>query len=282
MFILNQQSKSYEYSKMQSNDKLILNELENKFYSVAYDSYHETFAFTELNKYTKGTVFKSGKFGILNDKISKFFRPSNFKARMELNIENRLNMLIHGSTGTGKSHNIMNALNSYLSSKNAVGLYITEKTPFSKISDLITLVRIDKPECFIFIVFDEFEKTVKYNNRIGGNPIQEILTFLDGGLSQNNTIVTAICNDVDELPDTLLNRPGRFELILKIDQLEDIVIIDFINTLLPEHRRNTDFANSVLNKALLLQNKTIDYIRVLVYSELAELIEYEDIVDSYK
>lgn len=65
---------------------------------------------------------------------------------------------------------------------------------------------IDSIQQEALILFDEFDKT--FEERDDCNPQYEVLNVLDG-LSIGKKLFAFICNDLEEINDCMLNRPGR-------------------------------------------------------------------------
>ena len=71
-----------------------------------------------------------------------------------------------------------------------------------------------RQKCVVF--FDEYDKVFKYDCHNDYDPSTEMLTLFDGVMGGDKLFVVT-CNDVMELNEYLVNRPGRFHFHLRFD-----------------------------------------------------------------
>lgn len=117
-------------------------------------------------------------------------------------------VLLYGPPGTGKTTAIQMIVDK-CRPKNSVVIYITSSIP----RDLIEELREDKR--FKIIVFEELTQTLSSTN------INRFLTFLDGESSLDNLYVIGTTNYPESLPGNIVDRPGRFDKLFKIDHTSD-------------------------------------------------------------
>lgn len=65
--------------------------------------------------------------------------------------------------------------------------------------------------------------------RLGRRNVEELLTFLDGETSWNNSITIATTNYPEQLPANLVDRPGRFETFVKFDNPTRIQVREMLD-----------------------------------------------------
>lgn len=71
-----------------------------------------------------------------------------------------------------------------------------------------------RQKCVVF--FDEYDKVFKYDCHNDYDPSTEMLTLFDGVMGGDKLFVVT-CNNVMELNEYLVNRPGRFHFHLRFD-----------------------------------------------------------------
>lgn len=119
----------------------------------------------------------------------------------------RRGVLLYGPPGTGKTSAI-NMIVDSLKNKDIVLFYISDSIPSEFIENLKNDNRLK-----IFI-FEELTQTIREN-------IGFFLTFLDGENSLYNSYTIATTNYPEQLPGNIVNRPGRFDKLFRIDKIPE-------------------------------------------------------------
>ncbi len=130
------------------------------------------------------------------------------KVYRDLQLLYKRGVLLYGPPGTGKTTAIQMIVDK-CRPKDSVVIYITAAIP----RDLIEELRDDKR--FKIIVFEELTQTLSSTN------INRFLTFLDGESSLDNLYVIGTTNYPENLPGNIVDRPGRFDKLFKIDHTSD-------------------------------------------------------------
>ena len=135
-------------------------------------------------------------------KESKIYGSHNEKADKVLNsfdmFNRNLGVMISGNKGLGKS------LFARLLSRKAIerGLPVIVVNFYAPgIMDYIDSIQQE-----VLVLFDEFDKT--FEEKSNFNPQHEVLNVLDG-LCIGKKLFAFVCNDLSEISDYMLNRPGR-------------------------------------------------------------------------
>ncbi len=147
---------------------------------------------------------------ILEDDIKKSLINITKVLKRNIKETKSRGLLFIGKPGTGKTKSgrvLMNKINStfiWVSSKDFINRY-GEETSIGSLSLAFKLAR-DLAPTILFI--EDIDKWLE------GNMIDLLKTELDG-LKENKNIVTILTsNEPEKLPDTLLDRPGRFHDVL--------------------------------------------------------------------
>ena len=167
-------------------------------------------------------------------KEDKIYGSHDKKADKVLNSFNMFNrnlgVMISGNKGMGKS------LFARLLSRKAIerGLpVIVVNFYVPNIMDYIDSIQQE-----VLILFDEFDKT--FEEKVDFNPQYEVLNVLDG-LSVGKKLFAFICNDLSEINDYMLNRPGRIHYHFRFDYPTDEEIREYLKDKLnPQHYDQID------------------------------------------
>lgn len=133
------------------------------------------------------------------------------------NLHHKRGALLFGPQGAGKTTSINQVLLS-LKSKDGIGIIVPAHT-----NALDELQRVqeavgDRP---LVVIFEEITERLREDR-------SSILSFLDGQFSTKNTYFIATTNYPEELPANLIDRPGRFDILLEygnptIDQIRSFI-----------------------------------------------------------
>lgn len=215
------------------------------------------------NKYKEGIEIKEGIFKTINKDIDSFLSEEMELAREALGMMNKCGVMFKGSPGAGKTFLAGQVAQRMCNEKNGIGIIVTDTK--INMADIINIIRRDQPDIFITVVFDEFEKSFRRNDT-------NLLSFLDGTDSKENTLIIATINDIEALPDYVIDRPGRFEKIYDFIMSDDEILIPIIKNLMPEKYK--EYISN--NLELLIEdikkdkNITIDSVRMHIRNKLYE------------
>ena len=154
-------------------------------------------------------------------KEDKIYGSHDKKADKVLNSFNMFNrnlgVMISGNKGMGKS------LFARLLSRKA----IEKGLPVIVVNFYVPNIMnyIDSIQQEVLILFDEFDKT--FEEKVDYNPQYEVLNILDG-LSVGKKLFAFICNDLSEINDYMLNRPGRIHYHFRFDYPTDEEIREYL------------------------------------------------------
>jgi hypothetical protein len=156
-------------------------------------------------------------------------------------------VLLYGKPGIGKTREILRIFENAAELKTRV---IFVPSDFDYLSKMHRFREVMEKDSTV-IVLEELTERLK-----GG--VEHLLSFLDGEQSWNNSYVIATTNYAQDLPANIIDRPGRFELILSYDDLTEEQIIKFMvgNSVAEEEVR----ANMAELKAL-----SLDYLGYIAF-----------------
>lgn len=138
-------------------------------------------------------------YGVHTKKVDKVFKSF-------LAFERHMGVILSGEKGIGKS--LFAKLLSIKAIKNNYPLIIVD-TYYPGIADFLTRINQE-----VFILFDEFEKVFAKTSDY--DPQTELLTLFDG-ISTGKKCFIITCNQLHNLNDYLVNRPGRFHYHFRFD-----------------------------------------------------------------
>lgn len=106
---------------------------------------------------------------------------------------------------------------------------------------------IDSMDQQMLVLFDEFDKTFKSNER---NDTQAQMLSLFDGVSMNKKLFCITCNSLSGLNDFLVNRPGRFHYHFRFEYPDQAQIEQYMMDNVPEEKHSEikkviDFAKKV-------------------------------------
>lgn len=154
------------------------------------------------------------------DKINKVMK--SFEA-----FDRSLGVILSGDKGIGKSLFIQ--LLSVESIKRGIPVIIVD-APYPGVEDFID--SIDQES---LILFDEFEKVFKSHD--GHNPQDALLSLFDG-LSQRKRIYAITVNNLHQVNDFMINRPGRFHYHIRFDYPSSEEIFTYLTDKIPADKHS--------------------------------------------
>ena len=137
------------------------------------------------------------------------------------------------------------------------------------IADYLTSIQQE-----VVVLFDEFDKTFhKAKDSEANDPQAEMLTLFDG-LSQGKKLFIVTCNELRDLNDYLVNRPGRFHYHFRFDYPNDNEIREYLMDKIPES--SFDEINAVVEFAHKV-NLNYDCLRSIAF-ELSCGLKFEEAI----
>lgn len=120
----------------------------------------------------------------------------------------------------------------------------------------------------IIYVLDELEKNDRNDLKSS-----KFLGFLDGASSRSNVVILATANDISNLPDFLVNRPGRFEKIYEFSLNDPEILRATAEGIIPDRfKENNEVIGQIMTIANATKVNTIDHLRFIVQEVLFDII----------
>lgn len=258
-------------------------------FSVGFSGKLETIDLKNYNPYEKLKPIKFGVYNQIQTLINDFISDSMNDIYKLMGSIKKIGIGLYSKPGTGKTALCGQIMNEYVKSHNAIGIIINQQVNPLYITKLIDIIREGLEEDnLIFILIDEFEKV--YGDKYSSS---ELLSYLDGVDSRNNVVTLTTANDIRDLPDTLIERPGRFEYFFKVDIENFETMKSIVESLIPEEYEKSidskELTERILNesknkktnrlglKKSNIENPTIDDIRIYIRNELFKIKTKNDI-----
>jgi len=260
--------------------KLIGEKSENIFPSLESRVYtmdaNETFfgvdfIFSPMDRYDNSEVAQVGIFKDVYEYTKGFFNESRIRLRKEMGFVNKMNLILKGDPGTGKTHLACTVASELVREHNGIGIVVNSLAHI-KFDALIDKIRINDENRLIVFVLDELEKNASH--RLSST---DFLAFLDGAKSRENVIILATVNSIKEFPNFLIKRPGRFEKIYDFVFNTEEVLTQLTKVLIPErYVENSEVIEELVARAIVGNIKTIDELRFSILDYLVAVENGEE------
>jgi hypothetical protein len=210
---------SYRLLSIDTIDKEVISEIPYGVYKAEYELRHGTILkpfnvsgqdkYIDLGRGVNGLQEDFDLFLKIRNKYETFGK------------RHKKGVLIYGKPGQGKSVEIMQIFKQAENKKFRVILIPSDFPSMDKLDAYKDLLN---GEVTVFVMEELTE-------RLKGNNVEPLLTFLDGEESWNNCYVVATTNYPEELPSNLADRTGRFETIIEYKNPTEKQLIKFMNGL---------------------------------------------------
>lgn len=164
-------------------------------------------------------------------------------------------VLLYGPPGTGKTSAI-NMIIESIKTEEILLFYVNSSLPLDFITEL------KKEDRLKIFVFEELTETIEQDKNA-------FLVFLDGEHSINNSYMIATTNYPHRLPENVVDRPGRFDKLFRVEDIKDSDRRLYLEHFLRD--------NVVTDKELKITKKySLAFLKELVLIVLKEGISIEE------
>lgn len=164
------------------------------------------------------TPFPNQRASEVIDSATKFLDSRFRKQCNSMGYTYKLNMLLHGKQGVGKTALLQYLGNGMVEKNGAIVFRVDNTGDLEATWVLAEEIRKIQDNPIVFVM-DEFERYCSKGSE------GYIKTLLDGDRSIDNSMVLAATNYLDRIPPTLKERPSRFRIVSKIEPISDKSVI---------------------------------------------------------
>jgi len=166
-------------------------------------------------------LLSNGYNNLLNNEVSYFL--NNKKIYESLNSPYKRGILLYGPPGNGKTAYIKNYIHS-LKDSCIILLNSVDYSVMDALKDFLNNPEYD--DTFKLIIIEDIDGITKDSRSI-------LLNLLDGVSRVNNTLFVSTTNHINKIDDSIVNRPSRFDRIIKIDVPDKSVRLELLKKYFP-------------------------------------------------
>ena len=152
---------------------------------------------------------------IINDLAAFWNSTDKFKA---FKLKPHRGILLYGETGCGKTSLIYKIIDE-IKVFDGVVIQFTDPAAWTSIMPIIRRLESDRP---IICVIEHLDKVL---DKFGED---HFLSFLDGMNSVNNIVYIATTNNIQAIPDSIQNRPSRFDRKYEITKPNEVARREYL------------------------------------------------------
>lgn len=219
--------------------------------------YRPNESLTPFDMRTDATKFEHDSYPDLSHDVQLFLSKRDLYE--ELDAMFKRGYVLYGPPGTGKTTMVRKLVQNLVKQNDAVVIFCDE-VPRSA-----TLRALREDSRLKIFIFEELTTTLS-------NPmaVKSVLEFLDGERSVPNSITIATTNYPKELPDNVINRKGRFDVVMEVKGLGKEKCLAFAESILKRPLETEE--------AKILGNLTIAEIKDVCVKHLiygTKLVDYK-------
>lgn len=174
-------------------------------------------------------------------------------------------ILLWGDPGAGKTSTIQMIIKKHLDECN--GIVVLGSDPH-ELSSVLQMIRRVEPERLIVVVLEDFEETLENYDQT------HYISILDGEIQINNVIYIATTNYPEKLDKRFIDRPSRFDTIIKVSMPDKNTRRCFIELKHP-NIKNIDI-DLWIEKT---ENLSISHIKELIIGTYCYNESFDDVLD---
>ena len=210
---------------------------------------------------TKAPIFPGTAMAMLEEHlnvplIKEYFSDTSKAIHKGLNMPLKMGIILEGKQGTGKSTIVLQLAKIFADMQETIIFIAQDAHDFLYINGFVAGIRKYGDERMIIILLDECDVPMEQNETT-------FKTILDSPTSHTNILYLFTTNYIEDIPDTIKDRPSRIKYVKNIDGISapDVVfgIITGMNDTLEEKYQLTD--KEMRNMTSKCIGKTVDEVK---------------------
>lgn len=197
--------------------------------------------------------------------VTKFLNEESKQVCNEMGFIYKLNTLLYGTQGVGKTALINYICKGLIDYHNAIVIRVDSPSYLDISWTLGEEIRKIQDNLIVFVM-DEFDAFVQKGQE------SYVKTLLDGNRSINNSIVFAATNYIDRIPTTFKERPSRFRFVSEIRPIDDKSIIkDLILKVISKTKKQIFTIDEIDKIVDEIKATTVDDVKTLILDKLLDI-----------
>lgn len=188
--------------------------------------------------------------------LEDYFSETSRKIHQGLGVKMKLSFMLYGKQGTGKTTASYAVIDFFIRNYNMVCVTVTDMNEFTFAVEFLKQAKGKEGAFLSAIVFDECEKDMYHNEN-------QMKRILDSSDSIDNHMFFFTTNYVENIPDTILNRPSRIKYPIEFTGVKEeesvYQILQHMNSVLDKDVKLTDAELKYVVPEL--KGKTLDEIK---------------------
>ena len=174
-------------------------------YRVDWDQRSDTVSFAEMDSCHDKLVDLPGtEYDLVMSDMDTFLSKECIARFEEIGLIHKMNILLYGSPGTGKTC-IVNRVSQKVIDSGGIVLFNPSPGSLKTTYEVLDAIQ---PETRVLVIFEEMDEHVR-------NDETKLLHVLDGEVQKRNAMYIATTNYIDKIP-ARVRRPGRFASVIKV------------------------------------------------------------------
>ena len=190
------------------------------------------------------------------DFLATYFSKESQELHQDMKQTHKLGMILYGKHGTGKTTACYAVAEQMIKSLGAVMITVKSISEYIYALDFLKALKENFGNFLSGTVFDECEGSMQDHE-------DHMKRYLDSAYSLNNHIHFFTTNYIDNIPDSIKDRPSRIKFCIEIggisDELAVFEILEMMNSGLKENVKMNDTNLKEISRDLI--GKTLDEIK---------------------
>lgn len=174
-------------------------------YRVDWDQRSDTVSFAEMeSNHDKLVDLPGTEYDTVMRDMDTFLSKDCISRFEEIGLLHKMNILLHGAPGTGKTC-IVNRVSQKVIESGGIVLFNPAPGSLKTTYEVLDSIQ---PDTRVLVIFEEMDEHVR-------NDETRLLHVLDGEIQKKNAMYIATTNYIDKIP-ARVRRPGRFASVIQV------------------------------------------------------------------